>query len=288
MRLRSLTANFILASLAVFFCGCSNNSNTSSLNSTSEINTTESVVTEVSTEVLPASETTQPAKDNGKSENTTTHQNNSAESEKNTAGSISIDVSEHGNIETRTGDMSTINLNRPSSMKGNEVFDGWSQEELVSQIMEGSVAKEDELTLTAESVNISNSDNVIYNDVTYVNSGMDSISIPVNVGGNTNFAIIELEISYDTSLLEFESFISKDTDVECNCPEPGLIYISFVSTDNVSADIELCNIQFKNISAEGTETSLKYNIKDLAAWNSDKTDYIDVNHEVINSRIVMF
>lgn len=288
MRVRSLTANFILASLAVFFCGCSNNSDTSRLSSTSEKNTADSIVTEASTEELPVSETTQPAKDNSKSEKTTTHQNNSAESEKNTADSISIDVSEHGNIETRNGDMSTINLNRPSSMKGNEVFDGWSQEELVSQIMEGSVAKEEELTLTAESIDISNIDNVIYNDVTYVNSGMDSISIPVTVGGNTNFAIMELEISYDTSLLEFESFISKDTDVECNCPEPGLIYISFVSTDNVSADIELCNIQFKNISTEGAETSLKYNIKDLAAWNSDKTDYIDVNHEVINSRIVMF
>lgn len=288
MRLRSLTANFILASLAVFFCGCSNNSDTSSLSSTSEINTADSIATEASTEVLPASETTQPAKDNGKSENSTTHQDKSAESEKNTADSISIDFSEHGNIETRSGDMSTINLNRPSSMKGNEVFAGWSQDELVSQIMDGSVAKEDELTLTAESIDISNSDNVIYNDVTYVNSGMDSISIPVTVGGNTNFAIMELEISYDTSLLEFESFISKDTDVECNCPEPGLIYVSFVSTDNVSADIELCNIQFKNISAEGAETSLKYNIKDLAAWNADKTDYINVNHEVINSKIVMF
>lgn len=288
MRLRSLTANFILASLAVFFCGCSNNSDTSSLSSTSEINTADSIATEASTEEFPVSETTQPAKDNGKSENSTTHQDKSAESEKNTAGSISIDVSEHGNIETRSGDMSTINLNRPSSMKGNEVFDGWSQEELVSQIMGGSVAKEDELTLTAESIDISNSDNVIYNDVTYVNSGMDSISIPVTVGGNTNFAIMELEISYDTSLLEFESFTSKDTDVECNCPEPGLIYISFVSTDNVSADIELCNIQFKNICTEGAETSLKYNIKDLAAWNTDKTDYINVNHEVINSRIVMF
>lgn len=288
MRLRSLTANFILASLAVFFCGCSNNSDTSSLSSTSEINTADSIATEAFTEELPVSETTQPAKDNGKSENSTTHQDTSAESEKNTADSISIDFSEHGNIETRSGDMSTINLNRPSSMKGNEVFDGWSQEELVSQIMDGSVAKEDELTLTAESIDISNSDNVIYNDVTYVNSGMDSISIPVTVGGNTNFAIMELEISYDTSLLEFESFISKDTDVECNCPEPGLIYVSFVSTDNVSADIELCNIQFKNISAEGAETSLKYNIKDLAAWNADKTDYINVNHEVINSKIVMF
>ena len=288
MRLRSLTANFILASLAVFFCGCSNNSDTSSLSSTSEINTADSIATEASTEELPVSETTQPAKDNDKSESSTTHQDKSAESEKNSADSISIDVSEHGNIETRSGDMSTINLNRPSSMKGNEVFDGWSQEELVSQIMDGSVAKEDELTLTAESIDISNSDNVIYNDVTYVNSGMESISIPVTVGGNTNFAIMELEISYDTSLLEFESFISKDTDVECNCPEPGLIYVSFVSTDNVSADIELCNIQFKNISAEGAETSLKYNIKDLAAWNSDKTDYINVNHEVINSKIVMF
>ena len=190
--------------------------------------------------------------------------------------------------ETRSGNTSNIDLNRPSTLKWSEVFDGWSQEELVSKIMNGSAIKDNEITLTAESIDIGNCDNVIYNDVTYVNSCMDSISIPITIGGNTNFAILELEISYDTSLLEFESFISKDTDVECNCPEPGLICISFVSTDNVSADIELCNIQFKNISKEGAETSLKYNIKDLVAWNLDKTDYIDVNHEVINSRIVMF
>lgn len=205
-------------------------------------------------------------------------------------GEISVDIilPDGGNLETRNGDLSDINLNRPSTLKGNEVFDGWAQEEVVSQIKDGTVTPNETLTLTAESIDISDRENVVYNDVTYVNAGKESISIPITIGGNTNFAILELEISYDTSLFEFESFTSKDTDVECNCPEPGLIYVSFVSTDNVSADIELCNIQFKNISAEGTETSLTYNIKDLAAWNSDKTDYIDVNHEVISSRIVMF
>lgn len=288
MRLRFMTVNIMLVSLAVLFGGCSKNGNTSSLSSTTDINTSNSIVTEVLSEENLLSTTTQPTKSSSQSEISSTQQDNNDKTRENTAGSIRVTVSDHGKIETRSGDITSINLNRPTSMNGNEIFDGWSQEELVSQIMDGSISNVNELTLTAESIDISNSDNVIYNDVTYINSETGSASIPVSVGGNTNFAIMELEISYDASLLEFESFISKDADVECNCPEPGLIYISFVSTDNVNADIELCNIQFKNISINGAETSLKYNIKDLAAWNSDKTGYIDVNCKVINSKIVMF
>lgn len=205
-------------------------------------------------------------------------------------GEVSVDIilPDSGNLETRNGSSSDVNLNRPSSLKGNEVFDGWTQEEVVSQIKDGSVKPDESLTLTAKSIDIGNMENVIYNDVTYVNAGKDSVSIPVTVGGNTNFAILELEISYDTSLLEFDSFLHKDSDVECNCPEAGLICISFVSMDNANADIELCDILFKNISTQSSETALKYNIKDLAAWNADKTDYVDVNHEVINGKIVMF
>lgn len=279
---------FTLSFSIAVLCGCSNGNNQ---NADEVINDQSSITTDgVSTaESISTSENIRNKDDVLPTTNTTT---NSTEPEKKESeeGEITLEVilPENGRVETRSGEISNIDLNRPSSLKRTEVFDGWKQEVIVSQIFEGTISNNESLTLTANSIDISNSDNVIYNDVTYVNSGMDSISIPVTVGGNTNFAIMELEISYDTSLLEFESFVSKDTDVECNCPEPGLIYISFVSTDNVSADIELCNIQFKNISAEGAETSLKYNIKDLAAWNTDKTDYINVNYEVINSRIVMF
>lgn len=272
----------IMALLVLSGCSNKNNQSNTSANDTHSLSSTDtgsSVETDNSAEITTIAD----------SESTTSRKPTDEKKEVQ-KGEFEIDIvsPDGGGVETRSGSLSDIDLNRPTSLSGTEVFDGWKQEDIIANIRDGSISEDKPLSLTAESIDISNSNNVIYNDVTYVNNGMGSVSIPITVGGNTNFSIIELEISYDVSLLEFESFINKDSDVECNCPEPGVIFISFVSTDNVNADVKLCEIQFKNISAQGSETALKYNIKDIAAWNSDKTGYIEVNHEVINGKIVMF
>ena len=286
MSFKSIRMGMMAFSLVILLCGCNKNEDTGSPEPSTAVPPT-STLSEVSAGKATVAESTQTSAQSSQSETAAAPRETNVATERSTEGSIRIIVSDDGENESRSGDVSTIDLNRPAFMKGMEVFDGWEQEAQLPQLLDGAAPEDDVPALTPESIDISNSENVLYNDVTYVNPGMEHVSIPVTVGGNPNFSIMELEISYDPSLLEYESFLRKDADAECNCPEPGLICLSFVSTDNVKADIELCDIQFKALSPRGTQTALKYTIKDIAAWNENKTGYIDVPHEVINSRIVM-
>ena len=267
----------VLLSSIVMLCSCNNqnndNNDNTSINNENHSVDIESTITTVEKETMLTQTTTDLL-----ASNTNIHAENNL--------NVEILSPDNNLIEKRTGSLLDLDLNRPASLKRSEVFKGW-QEDIISQINNTS-SKETPITLTVESTDISNIDNVIYNDATFVNMTSNDTTIPVIVGGNVNFSVLELELTYDPSILQFDSFVNKDSDVECNCSEPGVIFISFLSNVNVTADVELCNIKFNNISQQATDTMIKYNVKDMAAWNNDKTDYVDVNHETINGKIVMF
>lgn len=88
--------------------------------------------------------------------------------------------------------------------------------------------------LTMESVDISDTENAIYNDTVYVSAESEYVEIPITIGGNANFSILDLEVSFDTKLFTFDSFAYSDDDALCNYNE-GKILISFVSTSNINS-----------------------------------------------------
>ena len=203
---------------------------------------------------------------------------------------VTIDiVADDGSIQELSYHSSgEININRPSSLKGTEVFIGWEENDILSQISDNSINIEEAISLNIESENISDTENAIFNDTIYTESNTEYVDIPVIIGGKTNFAVLDLEIAFDTNILAFESFNFIDSDAECNCTDDGKILISFVSTENITADVNLCSIKLKKLSTENIETRLNYSVKDIAAWNEDLTDYVDVTYRIVNDRIVMY
>lgn len=185
--------------------------------------------------------------------------------------------------------ISDISLKKPSFLSEREVFTGWKEDILISEIAD-STFNADELVLTAESMDISSVENVIYNNSVYVSSeGTREFVIPVVIGGITDFAVMDLEINYDSEMLELLEVTSDDSDVIYNhIKEEDKILINFVSVENVNADVNLCNLKFKVLPNNKNVTALSYNVTDIAAWSEDKSDYRDVNYSIVNSKIVMY
>ncbi len=183
---------------------------------------------------------------------------------------------------------SEVNLNRPTELKGTEVFIGWKEDDELSNLSDKSFDTNKDISLTIESKDIGNTENAIYNDTIYTDSECEYVEIPIVVGGNTNFAVLDLEVIFDTKLFSFDSFTYTDVDAVCNCVEDGKIIVSFVSMENIQGDVNICNVKLKNVAKQDVETKLDYNIKDIAAWNNNSTEYVNVKCEVVNDKIVVY
>jgi len=190
--------------------------------------------------------------------------------------------SEHDSVEEA--------LQKPDILNYKEVFSGWQEDDTIIQLKNDNTDNNDEVVLTAESIDISELNNVVYNDACYVNNdSATEFVIPITVGGNTEFSILEMEISYDTKLMEFVEFSYSDPDAMCNCiKNEGKIYISFISTENIYSDVSLCDIKFKTLTTDKIETKLDYNIVDIAKWDDMIDNYRSVNYELVNGKIVMY
>lgn len=257
----------LLTTFPLFVCGCNGKSETSSSMGSipGEIqNATESDVNDEVTDSTISSDDT-------------------------TEGNIGVDYVESDEIIQKEHYVSAddINLNRPSTLNGSEVFVGWAEQDVVSQIGNGALEEDESISLTMESVDISDTENAIYNDTVYVSAESEYIEIPITIGGNTNFSILDLEVSFDTELFTFDSFAYSDDDALCNYNE-GKILISFVSTSNINSDVNLCTLKLKKNTTESSDAKLDYVVKDIAAWNNASTGYIEVSHEIVNDKIVMY
>jgi len=212
--------------------------------------------------------------------------NVNSETESDSAITVNINISDETVDKTGYASVSDVELNKPSALNGSEVFLGWEEQSVIDEISNNSL-KDEVITLTPEKADISDIENAIFNDTVYTNSTSEYVEIPVVVGGKARFSILELEISYDTDLFTFDSFTFTDSDTLCNC-NGDKIYISFVSTDNITADVNLCNIKLKKNKSDITETHLTYEVKDIAAWNNASTDYVEVSYQIVNDKIVMY
>ena len=186
--------------------------------------------------------------------------------------------------------ISDINLNRPDVLRPGEVFLGWKENDVVKQIMGKTVDISSTIEMTVESKDISDDSNVIYNDSIYVcNDIPTSFSANISIGGNVDFSILEMEKEYDSNLMEFVEFQNIDPDLTCNCiSKENKIYLSFSSVSRINGELDILDIVFRTKGNTAAETSLKYKIKDMAAWDESISDFYNVRHSVVDGKIVMY
>ncbi len=212
--------------------------------------------------------------------------------DKNTVNPISVNViNASGEVSAeKYASLSEINLQKPDSLKSDEVFVGWEEQEVIASIGDKTINVEETITMTADSIDVSGKSNVIYNNAVYVGSDIPTeFQVPLIVGGNTEFCVMDLEVGFDTDILEFVEFTNVDTDVTCNYDEAEKkIYISFVSVENIEGELYLCDVTFRTFGSQKAETALQYDVKDIAGWDAEKSDFYTVKHQTVKGKIVMY
>lgn len=111
----------------------------------------------------------------------------------------------------------------------------------------------------------------------------DYVFIPLILSGKVCVSGFELDLTYDSNVLKLESVLEEDGGLLYNSEAPGVIKMNFVSTNNTTADVNLCKLKFKIIgNADSTQISLK--IGKIYQVNNDET-FIVPEYDVINSKV---
>lgn len=182
----------------------------------------------------------------------------------------------------------SADLKKPAKLRESDVFTGFAEKETISQI--GDAADGTEFTLTPECISVLDLQNTVYANAVYVSHEPGTeFSVPVVIGGKTDFSLLELEISYDSAAFEFTGITDTDGDAVCNhVPADSTVYLSFISPENVQADVGLCTLNFRTGTGGKLSSALEFRVRDIARWNTDCTAYESVPCETAGGSIVTY
>lgn len=113
----------------------------------------------------------------------------------------------------------------------------------------------------------------------------DSVSVPIALCGKVDICCFEIKITYDKTLLQFIEFSNEDAGITVNCDsENGIIYLNYISTQNTTGQVDLCDVTFKLIGTRNVQTPLNVMV-DLAVKVTDTDGYENVDCDVRNGTI---
>lgn len=155
------------------------------------------------------------------------------------------------------------------------VFDGWDADL-------SSVTKD--MTVLPLREGIADERNVISISNGYGVTG-DTVTLPLSLCGNVDICCFELKITYDKSALQFVEFSNEDAGITANCDvENGIIYLNYISTDNTTGQVDLCDVSFKLIGNTTKQIPLNIDVE-LAVRVDDSDDYENIECDVRNGKI---
>lgn len=162
----------------------------------------------------------------------------------------------------------------PTMLQG-FVFDGWDADL-------SSVTKD--MTVLPLREGIEDERNVISISNGYGVTG-DTVTLPLSLCGKVDICCFELKITYDKSALQFVEFSNEDAGITANCDaENGIIYLNYISTDNTTGQVDLCDVSFKLIGNTTKQIPLNIDVE-LAVRVDDSDDYENVECDVRNGII---
>ncbi len=126
--------------------------------------------------------------------------------------------------------------------------------------------------------------NVVFSSTTYV-TNEDEISLNVQIGGVVSFACLELEVTFDNTLLSLDSISNIDSDGVCYYDENNkTIFFAMASAQNINASVDLFTVKFtsKGNTFKNSEVTIK--IIDIAAFD-EKNELISMPSDTINGNI---
>ena len=164
----------------------------------------------------------------------------------------------------------------PSMMQG-YIFDGWNTD--ISSVT-------NDMVVFPLREKVSNEKTVIAISDGYAVLG-DCISLPISLCGKVDVCCFEVRITYDKALLSFEKSINEDACAMVNCDsENGVVYFNYVSTQNTTGQVDLCDVVFRVIGSNASHAELTIKV-DVAVKVTDADDFENIECDVRNGNVLI-
>ena len=196
--------------------------------------------------------------------NTTTNTSNNTD--------VSVSTGEH------TENPPTVNTLTPPTppKKIGYVFVGWSGD--YNNITQ-------DTDIVANYVEVSKIKNVISADTVYI-SRTSEFNVLIGIYGNVEFCGLDMEIAYDTNLLDLVSSENVDDSVILNDSTDGIIYMNYVTTNNTKGEVEFVTLKFKLKVALKNETSLQMTVNSMYSLDNNNA-FVQSEYQVLQNKIII-
>ena len=139
--------------------------------------------------------------------------------------------------------------------------------------------------IIASYTNISNTTNAICADTVYSLCGSE-FNVLIGIYGEVNFCGLDMDVTYDSDLLELIEVTDVDDCVIQNSSTNGVIHLNYVTTNNTTGEVTFMNLKFKSKVTTKTETNLQINVNSM--YSLDNGDSLTPSeYQVLQNKIII-
>lgn len=139
--------------------------------------------------------------------------------------------------------------------------------------------------IIASYTNISNITNAIYADTVYSLCGSE-FNVLIGICGEVNFCGLDMDVTYDSNLLELIEVADVDDCVIQNSSTNGVIHLNYVTTNNTTGEVTFMNLKFKSKVSTKTETNLQIKINSMYSLDSGES-LTPSEYQVLQNKIII-
>lgn len=139
--------------------------------------------------------------------------------------------------------------------------------------------------ITARYTDISRTVNVIAADTVYTYDA-DEFEVLIGIYGEVSFCGLDMEITYDSSLLEYIEATEIDDCVILNDETSGIIHTNYVSTNNTTGEVAFMTLRFKAKTTNNAETGLQIKVNSMYLLDEGEA-LAKAEYQALQNRIII-
>lgn len=156
------------------------------------------------------------------------------------------------------------------------VFNGWMGD--YSNITQ-------DTDIIASYTDVSSIVNAICADTVYSLCGSE-FNVLIGICGEVSFCGLDMDIKYDSDLLELIEVTDIDNCVIQNSSNVGVINMNYVSANNTDGEVTFMNLKFKSKTIIKAETNLQIDVNSMYLLDSDE-NLVKSTYQVIQNKIII-
>ena len=139
--------------------------------------------------------------------------------------------------------------------------------------------------IIASYTNISSITNAICADTVYSLCGSE-FNVLIGIYGEVNFCGLDMDVTYDSALLELVEVTDVDDCVIQNSSTNGIVHLNYVTTDNTTGEVTFINLKFKSKVTTKTETKLQINVNSMYSLDNGES-LTPSKYQVLQNKIII-